>query len=107
MKNKDLSGLIRSMLDEKTWAVVGASANPGKFGYKVFKKLAREGYKAYPVNPNCGEIDGTKCYAALGDLPETPGAVSVIVPPVLGLAMLEEASGLGIKAVVSTGHRKR
>ena len=85
------------MLDENTWAVVGASTNRQKFGYKVLKRLMDKGYKVYPVNPNYKEIDGIKCYPALGDLPELPGAVSVIVPPAAGLVLLEEAAGLGIK----------
>lgn len=92
-----MDNLIKSMLDEKVWAVVGASANTRKFGYKVFKKLYSRGYQVYPVNPNCDEIDGVKCYRSLGDLPQLPGAVSVIVPPAVGLKVLDEAAHIGIK----------
>lgn len=97
MDNKALRELRRNILNEKTWAVVGASVNKQKFGYKVLKRLMEEGYKVYPVNPNYEEIDGIKCYPSLRDLPELPGAVSVIVPPAAGLAVLEEAAELGIK----------
>ena len=97
MNKKAFNELISSMLGEKTWAVVGASVNREKFGYKVLKRLIEEGYKVYPVNSNYEEIEGIKCYPTLGDLPELPGAVSVIVPPAAGLALLEEAAGLGIK----------
>jgi len=97
LDNKALDELIDRMLGEKTWAVVGATVNRQKFGYKVLKRLVDEGYKVYPVNPGYEEIEGIKCYPALGDLPELPGAVSVIVPPAAGLALLEEAAGLGIK----------
>jgi predicted CoA-binding protein len=97
LDNKALDELIGRMLGEKTWAVVGASVNRQKFGYKVLKRLMEEGYKVYPVNPNYEEIEGVKCYPALRDLPELPGTVSVIVPPAAGLTLLEEAAGLGIK----------
>jgi predicted CoA-binding protein len=89
--------LIKDMLAQKTWAVVGASANTQKYGYKVFKRLIEEGYRAYPVNPNCKDIEGALCYSTLRELPETPGAVSVVIPPKAGLGILEEAAELGIK----------
>ena len=89
--------LMEKMLEEKVWAVVGASANSRKFGYKVFKKLNSRGYRVYPVNPNCNEIDGIKCYRTLKDLPELPGAVSLVVPPAVGFKVMEEAAQLGIR----------
>ncbi len=89
--------LIKSMLKEKVWAVVGASNNKDKFGYKVFEKLRSRNYTVYPVNPTCAEIEGVTCYKSLGDLPEIPGAVSVVVPPSAGLKILEEARKAGIK----------
>jgi hypothetical protein len=89
--------LMKEMLDEKVWAVVGASNNKDKFGYKVFKRLLAEGYDVYPVNPNCEEVDGMKCYKSLSELPKLPGAVSLIVPPSIGVKVLEDASKLGIK----------
>jgi len=97
MEQKKGNELVQDMLVQNIWAVVGASANTQKFGYKVFKRLANEGYTVYPVNPNCKEIEGTKCYGSLRDLPEVPGAVSVIVPPSAGIGVLEEAAELGIK----------
>jgi predicted CoA-binding protein len=97
MEGKNGRENIRDILKEKTWAVVGASANTQKFGYKVFKRLIREGYTVYPVNPNCKEIEGVQCYGSLKDLSEMPGAVSVIVPPKAGLGVLDEAAELGIK----------
>ena len=89
--------LVSRMLKEKVWAVVGASANPQKYGYKVYKRLLTEGYKVFAVNPNCKEIEGDPCYNSLRDLSELPGAVSVIVPPVVGLNVLEQAAQQRIK----------
>ncbi len=89
--------LIKRMFKEKIWAVVGASANPDKYGYKVYKRLLKEGYEVYAVNPNCEAIEGVKCYSRLADLPRLPGAVSVIVPPKAGIGVLEEAAGRNIK----------
>lgn len=92
-----MDSLIQKMLNENNWAVVGVSANMHKYGYKVYKRLLQEGYIVYPINPNCEQIEGVACYPRLNDLPRLPGAVSVIVPPTAGIAILEEAADLGIK----------
>jgi hypothetical protein len=92
-----MNQLVQEMLREKTWAVVGASANPQKYGYKVYKRLLQERYNVYAVNPNCKDIEGVPCYPELSRLPEVPGVVSVIVPPAAGIGVLEEAAVQGIK----------
>jgi len=45
--------LIKAFLNRKNvFAVVGASRDPGKYGYKVYDDLKNAGYQVYPVNPN-------------------------------------------------------
>jgi len=91
--------LIREMLSKKTWAVVGATDNKEKFGYKIYKKLKDCGYRVYPVNPNYNEVDGDKCYGSLKELPEIPEVIDMVVSPKIGLSTLQEAEELGIKFV--------
>ena len=64
----------------KTFALLGASAEPGKYGYKVFSTL-RDRYRMLPVNPKRPEIEGTKCYASYAALPEKPDAVILALAP--------------------------
>ncbi|MDI6704562.1 MAG: CoA-binding protein, partial [bacterium] len=62
--------LIKRFLEKKNvFAVVGASRDPDKYGYQVYKDLKNAGYKVYPVNPNAEEILGNKCYPSLESLP--------------------------------------
>ena len=35
---------IKEFLAQKTWAVVGASKDPSKFGNKVYRRLKKCGY---------------------------------------------------------------
>ena len=95
----DLIAQIHKMLDLKTWAVVGATDNEDKFGYKIFKMLKKAGYKVYPVNPGLANIQGEKCYPSLTDLPVKPDAVNFVVPPKVGEAIVKECAALGIKHV--------
>ena len=95
----DTTDQIHAMLDMKVWAVVGATDNPDKFGYKIFKLLKKADYTVFPVNPGLESVQGEKCYASLADLPEKPEAVNFVVPPKVGEAIVAECAALGIKNV--------
>jgi predicted CoA-binding protein len=48
-------------------AVVGASSNPARPSYGVFRTLVAAGYECIPVNPNETEIDGVPAVATLAE----------------------------------------
>ncbi len=87
------------MLQCKTWALVGATGNKDKFGYKIFRAMKDAGLQVYPVNPGLQEIEGEPCYAALADLPVKPEAVDLVVAPKIGAGILRQCAELGIKKV--------
>ncbi len=87
---------IAEALDQRVWAVVGASTDPGKWGYRVYTALRKRGYQVYPVNPRAKQVAGDQCYPTLAALPEQPDVVSVIIPPVLGEALVDEVADAGI-----------
>ncbi|KAB3531466.1 CoA-binding protein [Alkaliphilus serpentinus] len=89
----------KEMLKKKTWAVVGATPDPSKFGYKIFKKLKSFNYEVYGVNPKHSELDGETLYSSLRDLPIKPECIDVVVNPTLALKLLEEVKELGIEYV--------
>lgn len=90
---------IDTMLNLKTWAVVGATDNKEKFGYKIFKVMLEAGIEVYPVNTGVAEILGQKCYPTLKDLPIKPEAVDIVVPPKVGEKIMHECAEIGIKNV--------
>ena len=95
----DSAEQIQAMLQCKIWAVVGATENPEKFGYKIYKLLREAGYKVYPVNLALSYIEGARCYPSLTSLPERPNAVSIVVSPKIGEMIIEECVEQGIKNV--------
>src|SRR5687767_382347 len=95
----DQRALIEECVNERVWAVVGASTDPAKWGYRIYKALKESGYRVYPVNPRAEQIDGDTCYPSLANLPEKPGVVDVVVPPKMGPAVAEEAAGAGIERI--------
>lgn len=91
---------IESFLNrENVVAVVGASRDPEKWGYKLYKFFKSHYRKVYPVNPRANEIDGDKAYPSLSSLPELPDVVDIVVPPEVAREVVKEAIGLGVKRV--------
>ena len=99
-KHKMNEQLIKKFLNKRNiFAVVGASRESEKYGYKVYKDLKEAGYKVYPINPNTDKILGDKCYPNLGDLPTKPDVVNVVVPPKITEEIVKTCKRLGITRV--------
>ena len=91
---------IEEFLDRNnTFAVVGASRDPEKYGYRVYKDLKEGGYSVYPVNPNADEILGDRCYPSLDSLPVKPEVVDVVIPPKITEQVVRNCRELGIQRV--------
>jgi len=95
-EQRTVQDIVEDAVNRKVWAVVGASENTEKFGYKIYRNLKRAGYKVYGVNPNAETADGDPVYPTLADLPEKPDVVDVVVPSWVGRRVATEAAELGI-----------
>jgi predicted CoA-binding protein len=92
-----LADLLESA--ETTVAVVGATANPSKYGNIIYHDLKSKGFKVFAVNPYRDEVDGDPCWRSLADLPEAPTIVDIVVPPARTLTVLQECLDLGLMNV--------
>jgi predicted CoA-binding protein len=80
-----------SAMTKLSVAILGASADRGKFGNKSVRAHAQAGYEVFPVNPKGGQIEGLTVYRSLAEVPlEHLSRISVYLPPQLGLAALAE-----------------
>ena len=92
--------MLQDFLDKSNiFAVVGASNNPEKYGYRVLKDLTAGGYEVYPVNPNALEIQGHKSYPDLQSLPVKPDVVDIVVPPAVTEQIVRDCSKHGIEKI--------
>ncbi len=80
-------------------AVVGATRNKEKYGYKVFRFLKNTGCRVYPINPKYEEVDGEKCYPSISHLPEKPDVVCLVVRPRVTEQVVVEAWKLGVDKI--------
>ncbi|MGH8948422.1 MAG: CoA-binding protein, partial [Acidimicrobiia bacterium] len=76
-----MSGLGR-LLDPKTIAIAGLSADPAKHGGRVLANLRKLGYQGqvWGVNPGLPSVEGVKVYSSLRDIPESADLVVCAVP---------------------------
>lgn len=92
--------MIQDYLNKKFfYAVVGATTDHSKYGYRVLKDFQAAGLKALGVNPKYNDIEGVACYQSLEHLPRTPDVVVFVVPPSVGMGILSQVKNLGITKV--------
>jgi predicted CoA-binding protein len=88
---------IRSFIESKTVAVVGASSRRFKFGNAVYRTLKKRGYQVFAVNPNAENVDGDRCYPNLLLLPDDVDAAVVVTRPENAFGLVEKATQKGIR----------
>ena len=94
MQNKSISEL----LDRKhSFAVIGASNNSEKYGYKIYKQLKEKGFEVYPVNPREELVQGDKAYENLFQLPKKVDVLNFVVPPEVSKNVTETAFEIGYR----------
>ncbi|MBO3090189.1 CoA-binding protein [Cellulomonas dongxiuzhuiae] len=82
-----------------TWAVVGLSTNRARAAHGVSAYLKGLGHTIVPVHPTAPTVHGARGYARLSDLPEPPDVVDVFVNSTRAAAVVDEAVGVGARAV--------
>jgi len=91
--------LIKEFMDQKRFAVVGATDNPEKYGNRIVKNLRGRGYEVYPVNPKLEEVEGLKCYPSIAEIPVRVDVVDFVVPPKATEEILKQCKNLGLDRI--------
>jgi len=94
-----MQDLIKEFMAQKSFAIVGATDDTKKYGHQIFKNLKSRGYEVYPVNPRLKELEGTRCYPSLADIPAKVDVVDFVVPPEVTEAILKECKRLRLSRV--------
>jgi predicted CoA-binding protein len=87
------------LVDAKTIALVGASANATKPSHRIMKQLLDAGYRVIPVNPNEREIHGQPTVTSLAEIKEPVDVVDVFRKSEDTPAIADEAIALGAKVL--------
>ena len=81
--------------EQKSVAIIGASADRAKYGNKSVRAHLKRGWKVFPVNPKETEIEGLKVYKSILDVPEKIDRISVYLPPRVSLNLLDDFRKVG------------
>lgn len=93
----DIDGLRRVLLECRSIAVVGLSANWHRPSFFAAQYMQARGYTIIPVNPAYDEILGQKCYPSLRDIPVPVDMVDVFRKPAEVPPLVDDALAIGAK----------
>ena len=93
---------LHDFLAPDSIAIVGASADPTKRGYKAMVGLIKGNYRGriYPLNPKVPEILGVPTYASLDDIPGPVDLALICTPAATLPGLLVECGRKGVKGAV-------
>jgi acyl-CoA synthetase (NDP forming) len=97
-----MSHPLDRILNPQTVAVVGASSDPEKRGYRAIATLIADGYagQIIPINPRATEIQGLKCYAALEAVPGEIDLALVCTPARMAPDVVASCGRKGVKGAL-------
>jgi acetate---CoA ligase (ADP-forming) len=77
-----MSASLRPLFHPERIAVIGASANPEKLSFQIFRNIREAGFpgQVIPVNPKGEQILGAASVKSVGDLPTGIDLAVVIIP---------------------------
>jgi acetyl coenzyme A synthetase (ADP forming)-like protein len=93
---------MRRIMNPRSVAVIGASAEEGKIGYSVVRNILDGGYrgKVYPVNPRLPEVQGLKAYPSVLDIPDQVDVAVFAIPAPAVAGALEQVGQKGIAGAI-------
>ena len=82
-------------MNQKTIAIIGASADRSKFGNIAVRAFVRQGWNVFPVNPKEAQIENLPAFASIAEVPVRPDLISVYLPPPVLLKVLPAIAARG------------
>jgi len=98
---------IKYLFEPQSVAVIGASSNPNKIGYKIVENIVSGGYtgRIYPVNPKGGDILGLQTYKSLSEITDEIDLACITIPAKFVFNAVEDCVAKKVKytPIISSG----
>jgi acetyl coenzyme A synthetase (ADP forming)-like protein len=93
---------LRSLLEPRSIALIGASRHPGTIGYILLQCLTQGGFTGhlYPVNPHADSLMSLKTYPSVLDIPGDVDMAVIAVPAKIVPKVADECGHKGIRVLV-------
>lgn len=83
----------------KSWVVIGVTADPEKYGYKIYKRLKQLELTVYGISPKYKELEGDVLYDNISKIPDGMEVAVFVVNPKIGVDYVKECFDKGIKTI--------
>ena len=101
---------LKTLFEPESIALFGASEREGSVGAVVLHNLLTEKFKGtiFPINPRHDEVQGQRCYQALGDVGHAVDLAVVAAPANTVPDIIEQCGQAGIRnaVILSAGFRE-
>ncbi|MBN2466669.1 MAG: CoA-binding protein, partial [Deltaproteobacteria bacterium] len=93
---------IESLFEPQSIAVVGASQDPRKLGYRVLENIVHGGYQnpVYPINPRGGAILGVPVFPELEAVDRCIDTAVIVIPAAFVFESIRSCAAKGVKHAV-------
>ncbi|MEN6616824.1 MAG: CoA-binding protein [Syntrophorhabdus sp.] len=92
---------LRTMLDPRTIALIGATDREDSIGFAVLKNLLKSSDRSlYPVNPGKSDILGIPCFPSIRDVPSPVDLCVIVTPASTVPAIVDECGQAGVAGVI-------
>ena len=94
--------MMKSLFRPRGVAVIGASSNPGKIGYRIVANMVASGYDGtiVPVNPKGGEVEGIPIRTSIEEATEPIDVAVISIPAPLVLNAVRSCGEVGVHHLV-------
>lgn len=98
---------IKYLFLPRSTAVIGASSDPNKIGYKILSNIKDGNYEGnvYPVNPKGGEILGYSVFKDINEIKEEVDLATICVPAEIVLPVVKSCAQKKVKflSIITSG----
>ncbi|MEB3098121.1 acetate--CoA ligase family protein [Achromobacter sp. D10] len=97
-----MTAFLDPLLNPRSIAMIGASANAGRIGGMPLDLLTRYGYPGgiYPVNPKYQEVFGRRCWPDIESVPEPVDLAVLAIAAADVTPMLRRCHARGVRAAI-------
>ncbi len=92
---------LQHLFEPRRIAVIGASVDRGKIGYRLLENMLASGYRGdiYPINPRGGNVLGRRMYPTVLDVEDDIDVACIVIPAASVFQAVTQCARKGVKFV--------
>jgi acyl-CoA synthetase (NDP forming) len=102
LTDKDKLSRFKHFFNPRRLALIGASANPNKWGFRILVNILAGDFqgRVFPVNPRGGSLFGLEVHPSIAALPDGVDLAVITIPARQVAGALHELADKGIRSII-------